>query len=232
MTIRYIVGDTETSGLSASPGVCEIAWAEIDEQGNVLDLQHSLIDPEVPICAAASGVHHITDDMVADAPTMEEFFTVVHDQPLKHGEVVFFAHNAPFDIRFFEPWIGNLKGVGCTLRLARMLLPDAPNHKLDTLRYFCQLPKGNNHRADSDVLATVELLKMFSNISGATIGELMTLSKGPILVKKMGFGKYRGMDIKEMAADDPGYVRWLLNKADSVDEDLRHTLQLALTGAN
>lgn len=72
---------------------------------------------------------------------------------------------------------------------------------------------------------------MFSNISGATIGELMTLSKGPILVKKMGFGKYRGMDIKEMAADDPGYVRWLLNKADSVDEDLRHTLQLALTGA-
>ena len=78
MTTRYIVGDTETSGLSASPGVCEIAWAEIDEQGNVLDLQHSLIDPEVPICPAASGVHHITDDMVADAPTMEEFFTVAN----------------------------------------------------------------------------------------------------------------------------------------------------------
>ena len=231
MTIRYIVGDTEASRLADDAGVCEIAWAEIDEMCNVIDVKHSLIDPQQDICPAASGIHHITNAMVADAPTIEEFFTIVHDQPLASGEVVFLAHNAQFDIKFFKPWIGSLKDVGCTLRLARALLPDAPNHKLDTLRYLCELPQGNNHRADSDVLATVELIRLFCVMTGATLAELVEMSKLPIKVKKMGFGKYRGVDVKDMAQDDPGYVRWLLNKADNVDDDLRHTLQLALTGA-
>ena len=230
MNIRYIVGDTETSGLGDSAGVCEIAWAEIDEACNVLDIQHSLIDPQQDICPAASGIHHITNNMVQDAPTLEEFFTVVHDQPLARGEVVFIAHNAPFDIRFFKPWIASLKDVGCTLRLARTLLPDAPNHKLDTLRYLCDLPQGDNHRADSDVLATVELLRVFCYMTGMSVGDLVALSKQPIKVKRMGFGKHRGMEIKELAMQEPSYIRWLLNKADNVDDDLRYTLQLAITG--
>lgn len=230
MDFRWILGDTETTGASDDSRVCEIAWAELNDSAEVIATAHSLIDPEVPICPSASGIHHITNAMVADAPTMEEFFgQVLGGNPLAHGDVVLIAHNVKFDKRFFAPWIGNLAGEMCTLRLARKFFPDAPNHKLDTLRYYLDLPVGNTHRADEDVITTVALLERLMHVSGLNMHELMFEANQLQLIRTMPFGKHKDKTFEHIFMTDRSYLNWALGKLE-LEPDMRHTMQSALKG--
>ena len=65
---RTRVLDTETTGVSADASIVEIAWIEIDADLNEIRRFRSLIDPEMPISPGASGVHHITNEMVSGEP--------------------------------------------------------------------------------------------------------------------------------------------------------------------
>lgn len=224
MSIRYIIGDTETTGLEEDAGVCEIAWIEIDEDLNVVDRVHSLIDPQRPISPSASGVHGITNSMVHDAPTMAEFFE--HFQPsIPRSPVGLIAHNLNFDVRFFKPHFGSLDFSLCTLRLARHIWPDAENHKLQTLRYYLAdegLDGGDAHSALGDVETCLSVLRVVRDRFDLSLTDMAELSRKPIVVVKMPFGKHRGLKLDELPS---GYVDWLLNKAE-IDDDLRYSLEL------
>lgn len=63
---EFCVLDTETTGLDAGAQICQIA--AIDQDGSCLF--NSLVKPTIAIPAAASQIHGITDDLVANAPTM------------------------------------------------------------------------------------------------------------------------------------------------------------------
>ncbi|WP_454735434.1 3'-5' exonuclease [Cupriavidus necator] len=226
MTFRFILGDTETSGFGDESGVCELAFVELDEELNILDSQYSLIDPVFPISPSASGVHGIVDADVADALTLPEFFEHIYGSQLT-GEVILIAHNVPFDRRYLEPHIPNLVGTICTLRLARAYFPEAPDHKLATLKYFLNLDSGTSHRADGDVRTTVDLLRHLVEKSGKSLVELSGVTEEPIFVHKLPFGKYRGENIRDVP---PDYRRWLRKQKD-LDKDLKYTLaQLAKEG--
>lgn len=217
--MRYIIADTETTGLGPRDRVVELAWTEIDEHLNVIDQQYSLIDPEIPIPQAAHKVHGITNVMVATAPTIEEFFSTVTDQPLKHGEVVFIAHNAAFDLKFLRRFIGTLHGVLCTVRASRKLLPDLDSHKLDYLKEVLGLPETKSHSADGDVATTLELLRFLSEQVGG-LPALYAQCSQPQRLTLMPWGKHKGVPIKALPAD---YVRWLLS-LDDLDIDVRFSL--------
>lgn len=46
---------------------------------------------------------------------------------------------------------------------------------------------------------------------------------------RLQFGnKHRGSDINDIAADDPGYLRWTLNEVDSLTESDREVIRAAL----
>lgn len=226
MDLRYILGDTETSGFGDESGVCELAFVELDEQLNILDSRYSLIDPVYPISPSASGVHGIVDADVAEAPTLPEYFEHIYGGNLT-GDVVLIAHNVSFDRRYLEPHIENLAGTICTLRLARVYFPDAPDHKLPTLKFYLGLDSGTSHRADGDVRTTVDLLRRIVEVSGKTLVELAGITEEPIFVHKMPFGKYRGESIRDIP---PDYRRWLRRQSD-LDKDLKYTLaQLAKEG--
>lgn len=60
--------DTETTGLGRFAKICDIAI--VAQDGTVL--LDTMINPGEPIPAAASNVHGITDEMVADAPTWRD----------------------------------------------------------------------------------------------------------------------------------------------------------------
>ncbi len=220
---RYVLFDTETTGLGDDSRACEVAWLEFDGAFNVLDRQRSLIDPEAPISPQASGVHGITDDMVFAAPTINEYFTIVHDNPFGHGEVVFVAHNAPFDLKYISPHLGRHAGTICTLKCARRIYPDAPDHKLQTLRYMLGLKVegADAHSASGDVEVAFAVLKRMAEDAELSLEGLMELSNMPGLITKMPFGKHRGDLLRDLPTQ---YVYWLLNKAD-IDEDLRYSLQ-------
>lgn len=222
---RFYVGDTETTGLPGKGGkVCEIAWLEIDEGFNVLDTVRSLINPEHPIPADMSAIHGITDKHVDSAPTIDEFmdgFMFVNAE----GESVLVAHNAPFDIQFFQPYMPNLIGTVCTLKMARAFLKDAPNNKLQTLKFHLDLEADvahhEAHTALADCKVTLELLRYLHLSTGMTLTEMMVFCSKPEVITHWPFGKHRGRPLD----CDMGYVKWALKNMDNMSADLRVALE-------
>lgn len=225
MSYRYILGDTETTGPTTNDKAVEMAWMELNDSLEVVDRQHSLIDPQMKISSGASGVHGLTNVDVEDAPTIEEFFGEVLERPLD-GDVILIAHNVVFDLRYYGPWIPTLAGTLCTLRLSRRVWPEAENHKLSTLMYELGLTRGQSHRASGDVETTYDLLRRIVDKTGKSLPELAAESMQPIVVKTMPFGKHKGAELKDVPM---AYFDWLL-KQGSVDRDLAYSIELLKAG--
>jgi len=219
--MRFFFLDTETTGFGPQSAICEIAWVETDEQLNIVDRVHSLIDPQMPISAGASGVHGITNEDVADAPTLEEFLTIVKPGAFD-GEIVVVAHNAAFDMKYVGPLVGSLAGVICTLKVARRVYPNNEDHKLQTLRYELNLKVAgaNAHSAAGDVEVLVALIRKMMADTGLGLEGLIGLSNKPMKLVKMAFGKHKGEKLEDLPTE---YVNWLLTQA-KIDDDLRATL--------
>lgn len=222
MSMNPLILDTETSGLGTTAGVCEIGWQKLDDDGEIVASDVSLIDPESPISPGAAGVHGIFDKDVADAPTLEEYMTVVHDKPFMDKDYLFIAHNAPFDWRFVGDWVTSTKTL-CTLRLARKLYPECENHKLQTLRAYLELPfvKGDAHSAMGDVEVVRQFLHRVNQDFGHDLADMVQIAMSPFEITKMAFGKHKGDKLVDLPAQ---YVRWLLKQND-VDPDLRTALE-------
>ncbi len=225
-----MVGDVETTGANRNTDrVVEVAWLEIDENLNILDRQHSLIDPQMPISASASGIHGITAADVAEAPTLAEFF----DEVLPAGffgpedEVCLIAHNVPFDRGFLQPHMPITLEL-CTLRLARRVFPDAENHKLATLMYLLGLTRGKSHSADGDVETCLDLLRKICEKTGNGLQELLNEAMVPIWVEKMPFGKHKDKPLRSLPND---YIAWLLG-LDNLDADLRWSIEKVVRERN
>lgn len=221
--MRWAVLDTETTGLSAEDGPCEIAWQILNDELVTIDRQYSLIDPQRPISPTAMGLHQITNAMVADAPTLDEYMFEVLDDPFGSDEpTVIIAHNAQFDVKYVKPYVRNYTGKLCTLKMARLTYPDSPDHKLQTLRFYLDLEISRDaHSAAGDVEVTANLLRRMSEDTGQDIYTLFEVASKPTVVEKMPFGKHKGYRVEDLP---PGYVAWLL-KLDNLDENLRWTLE-------
>lgn len=219
--LRALVADCETTDAEAGAGICEVAWYEIDEHLNVLDQKHSLIDPQKPITAGASGIHGIEDHHVADSPTMEEFIASLGPNFFApDDEILLIAHNVAFDRRLLQPYLPITDEL-CTLRLARRTWPMAENHKLATLMYLLKLERGKSHSAHGDVHTCFDLLRRIVETSQKSLQELYNDASAPIRVVKMPFGKHRDWLIDDLPIS---YISWLLGK-DNIDKDLRWTLE-------
>lgn len=218
----FVWGDTETSGLGADAGVVEIAWVETDEHLNVLRTERTLINPEVPIQFGAMSVHGITEAMVADAPTLPQFMTE-QGFPLRGEGKILCCHNVQFDKRFFAPWMDDGFQTLCTLKCARLIYPDAENHKLQTLKYMFDLTGDHDkaHTALEDVMVTIQLAQRMMADADTTLEGLLEVQGRPRKITKMGFGKHRGKALADLPSD---YISWLLNKAENLDPDLRASL--------
>lgn len=213
---RYLCLDVETTGVTPDSRIVEIAWIEIGKDLKVIEKIGSLIDPQMPIPASAMGVHHITDQMVEDAPTISEFFNeVIPGHFSKDDHIVLIAHNAIFDRRFVAEWIP-IGETLCTLRLARELWPDLPDHKLQTLRYHFKLEGGRKaHGAAEDCETLLALLQHMATTHTQSLEGLLDMCKGPLPIRRIPFGKYKGQLIEKVPSH---YLTWLLGQ--DIDTDL------------
>lgn len=227
--MRILVCDTETTLVTMEDGLVinypvEVAFLELDEELNIISSFETLANPGCPIDPEAMAVHHITDEMVAGRPSMEEILEAEFSADF-FNDVLVVAHHAPFDSEVMNPY-WEIADSLCTLRAARHLYPDAPAHKLQVLRYWLKLVPmtalcGDAHRAMADVAVLYELLWNLIEVGNfERIEDLLELSKSPITVTRMPFGKHKGMELKDLPS---GYVRWLLGTAD-IDDDLRQSL--------
>ena len=219
---RIFVADVETTGLSAlSDGIVELSFVEIDEDFNEISRLSTKVNPGIGICPAASAVHGIINADVAEAPRLTEVLDGFGEGYFEDAFLI--AHNAQFDQKFLDPY-WDIQGVFCTLRAARRLYKDAPNHKLQTLRFFLDLEVDREaaaHSAEGDVAVLVSLLKRMVKDSETSLPDFVDLMLEPIPVDVMPFGKFKGCTLQSLPKS---YVKWMLNLPD-LDSDLEISLR-------
>ncbi len=160
--ISFAVVDVETTGAIASRGdrITEIAIACV-ERGKITSVYEQLVNPERVIPPFIASLTGITQDMVRDMPLFGDIAIDVAD---KLAGKVFTAHNVKFDWRFVSSEIERASGNVlsgprlCTVKLARVLLPDLPRRSLDHVTRYFGVSIGSRHRAGGDALATAEVL--------------------------------------------------------------------------
>ena len=154
--------DFETTGMSPDDGsrATEIAVILLRE-GQIVDRYQSLMNAKAPIPNFIVQLTGITHAMIRRAPPAGE---VMRQAAEFIGDCPLIAHNAAFDRKFFDAELARIdqsrrQEFACTVRLARRLYPDAPNHKLSTLVEYAGLPvTGRAHRALADAEMTAHLL--------------------------------------------------------------------------
>lgn len=157
----YCVLDLETTGLSAkTEKITEIGIMKI-QNGEVVDEFCEFVNPEKPIPKRVQEVTNITDEMVANSPTIDVLFPKVLDF-IKDSVLV--AHNASFDIGFLKNVAKNLGykfdyTYVDTLPLARKLYPELKKYKLGKIAEHLKIKVEVAHRALDDVDTTVKILK-------------------------------------------------------------------------
>ncbi|MFS4438210.1 exonuclease domain-containing protein [Paracoccaceae bacterium GXU_MW_L88] len=182
-TSRFVVFDTETTGLEPSNGDKIVQIAALGVRGGRIDEGDSfemLVNPGRRIPQRATDVHGITDDMVAVAPGQDQMIARFAD--FTEGGLLV-AHNAPFDMAFLRQ---SSEGAHlfswpaiCTVLLSAVLFPGETDHTLDRLaaRFGVTIPKDLRHTAMGDARATAEVfVKMIPLAKAAgmhTVGEIV-----------------------------------------------------------
>ena len=167
MAKKYIVLDTETTGLEVKQGhrVIEIGAVLLNDRKKSEDHFHSYLNPSRLIDEEASKVHGITNEDLEDKPSFdkiaEEFINFIEGATLV-------IHNAPFDLGFLNnelqlastsyPKIEEICEVEDSLIIARDKFPGQRN-SLDALatRYDVSGYDRTFHGAllDANILADV-----------------------------------------------------------------------------
>jgi DNA polymerase III epsilon subunit family exonuclease len=163
---EYVVFDLETTDKDPyNCDIVEIAAVKIKE-GEIISEFQSLIKPEKKIAAEAEAVHHISEDMVAQSPKIEEVWEAFSD--FCSGSIMI-AHNGyAFDFIVIdkaakEKQLKRINNIRFdTLILARQHFPGQSN-SIDGLSARFKLDPGNRHRALDDVKV---LHKIFRKLIG------------------------------------------------------------------
>ena len=158
----YCVLDLETTGLSfRTEKITEIGIMKVKNH-EVIEEFSTFVNPEKPIPQKVVEVTNITDEMVKDAPTIEEVLPKVLEFV---GDSILVAHNADFDIGFLKH---NCSELGLklgntyidTLRLAKDLFPEYKKYKLGIIAENLGIKVEVAHRVLDDVDTTVKVFNI------------------------------------------------------------------------
>ena len=206
MQKRPIYFDTETTGIrSDKDKIIELAAYDPLEERSFC----AFINPGFPIPPEATAIHHITDEMVADAPGFKEIGQAFLN--FCPENTVLIAHNNhAFDKLFVEAEFSRAQLLIPdweyldTLKWARRYRPDLPRHTLQHLREVYSIEANNAHRALDDVMVLYRVFsKMTDDLPLETIIKLLSVKKD---VDRMPFGKHQGKALQEIHKT---YVAWL-----------------------
>ncbi len=206
MALRAIFYDTETTGIRPDKDrVIEIAAYDPEQDRRF----EKLVNPGCPIPPDATSIHHITNEMVASAPSFAEVGAEFID--FCSGEVVLIAHNNDsFDLHFLRNEFArhSLQMPSWkffdTLKWARRYRPDLPRHTLQFLREIYGISANNAHRALDDVIILEQVFKFMTD--DLTMDDVYTILNRPRSIQHMPFGKHQGQPLSQVPRT---YVQWL-----------------------
>lgn len=157
----YTVVDIETTGFDPMfDEIIEVAGIKYRGRNEVGRFQ-SLVKPDDGIPDYITALTGITNEMVADAPGIEDvlprFLEFI-------GEDLVVGHNVHFDVNFIydyaedfelKPFSNDLVD---TLRLSRRMYPELQSHKLSALAAHFGVEPDGEHRALADCVTTQKCL--------------------------------------------------------------------------
>ncbi len=160
----FVVFDLETFGLNSHKNeIIEIGAIKL-KGTRIVDTFSSFVNPNKIIPKRISELTHITQDMVDNAPTIEDVLSKFLEFT---KDAVMVAHNSAFDMGFIRRDAKKYMGIDYkppvidTLQMARDLYPDLKGYNLDRLNKTFKLSLENHHRAIDDAQSTAKLFIMF-----------------------------------------------------------------------
>ncbi len=206
----------------------EISIVKLMPDGTVVERSRRL-NPEMPIPAEATAVHHITDDDVAGEPTFRQVAASL-SKLLQGCDIAGFNSNR-FDIPLLDQEF-HRAGVDFDLNGVRFVDVQTIYHKKEprtlvaAYRYYCGKELEEAHSALADTRATMEVLMAQLDVYDDLPVELDGLSEfanpnrnvdllGRLIYddnkrEVINFGKYKGRLAEEVLASDPGYYNWIM----------------------
>ena len=222
--------DLETTGINiATDRIVEISYLKVDLHGNETSKTY-LINPTIPIPAASTAIHGITDDKVKDSPSFASiakniareiegcdlagYNSIRFDIPLLAEE--FLRADVEIDLmkrKFVDVQVIFMKMEQRTLSAA--------------LQFYCSKELTGAHGAEADTRATYEVLQAQLDRYPELKNDIASLAEfsahtnnvdfaGRIIyneqmVEVFNFGKYKGQPVVEIMEKDPGYYGWMMN---------------------
>jgi len=164
--LAYSVFDTETTGLQPSNGDEIIQMGAVRVVNNRLlrqEIFDQLVDPGIRLKPEGIPIHGITESMLVGQPRIDVVLPAFHEFC---AETVLVAHNAAFDMRFFQLKEDRLgvrftQPVLDTLLLSAVIHPNQESHRLESIAERLGINVIGRHTALGDAFVTGEVfLKM------------------------------------------------------------------------
>lgn len=224
--------DLETTGTNVTHDrIVEFSYIKVYPDGTE-ESKSRRLNPEMPIPAESTAVHHITDEDVKDAPTFKQVAKSLSDI-FADCDIAGFNSNK-FDVPLLIEEF-NRAGMPFTIEGRRFVDVQNIFHKMEqrtlvaAYRFYCGKELEGAHSALADTRATLEVLKSqldrydtlvndvqaladFSNSNRA-----VDLAARVVLNDKnqpvFNFGKYKGKLVKEVfaAGDGRSYYDWIMS---------------------
>lgn len=231
---KIIYVDLETTGLDVNNDrICQIG--AVLPGGEQMDL---LVNPEMNIPAESTKIHHITNEMVIDAPILSD----VADQVIASLEKaeVFVAYNFMFDFQVLQNEL--FRTVQYSLNESDFTFIDPfkifnkmfPRTLANAYQFYTGEKMENAHNALADILATKRVLeeqekaypdlfdKGIEEVSRQTIGSSVILGKWfTVNDENVIFtrGKHKG---EVVGFEHESYLKWIYNLDDSTNSERRY----------
>jgi len=223
--------DLETTGTDVSRDrIVEISILKVWPNGN-RESKTYLVNPTIPIPAASTSIHGISDERVAQAPTFKELAKQIHAM-IKDSDLA--GYNSD---RFDIPLLAEeLLRAGVDFDLKNRVTVDVQTifHKMEqrtlsaAYKFYCKKELDNAHTAAADTEATYEILKAqldtYSDTLPNDIKQLSEFTTRSQIADFAGFiayndkreeiftfGKHKGRKVEEILEEEPGYFGWILN---------------------
>ena len=243
-----VVFDIEATGTSPRPDrIIELAAIRLDPDGTETE-GYWLLNPGVPIPIETTAIHGITDEHVKDQP---EFKDKAQEILAFFGDSDLAGFNAGrFDIPMLSEEFAR---VGIPFDALSRRLLDAqrifhtkePRDLSAALTFYCGRSHADAHGAEADVRATLDVLRgQFARYDDLP-REMEALDKllnpiDPFNADRSGrlrwiedevvinFGKKKGAKLRDLAKDDPGFLKWIIKN--DFPQDTRALCENALKG--
>lgn len=155
----FVIFDLETTGLSSTNDrIIEIGAVKL-EKGKITQQFSTFVNPEMPIPPSATKINNITDEMVKDAPTMEQALPDFYK--FCYGSTIV-AYNIEFDFGFINYYGKKIlydfnNPQDDAYKWALKNVHGVKNHKLGTICDYFNISLVGAHRAVNDTIATAKL---------------------------------------------------------------------------